>query len=210
MCVGYRKKKNLNGLFQKGVDILSKCLFCIIGKSGSGKTTICTKLEENGYKQIPSYTTRKPRTKNEVGHTFVTDEEFNRLEDLVAFADYRGARYGVTKQQVEDESNSLYVVDITGLNYLKEEYKGSRRIVSIYINADITTIYKRLVERYSDKPFDERTEIITRRLSDDLYEFRGANKLCDYIIYNDNAPVERAVEKIEQIIKEEESKNEED
>ena len=187
---------------------MSKCLFCIIGKSGSGKTTICTKLEERGYKQIPSYTTRKPRTENEVGHTFISDEEFNRLTDLVAFADYRGTRYGVTKQQVEDENNSLYVVDVTGLNYLKEEYKGSRKIVSIYINADIITIYKRLVERYTDKPFVERTEIITKRLSDDLYEFRGANKLCDYIIYNDDTPVERAVERIEQIIQKEENKNE--
>lgn len=187
---------------------MSKCLFCIVGKSGSGKTTICTKLEEKGFKQIPSYTTRKPRTKDEVGHTFVTDKEFSKLKDLVAFADYRGTKYGVTARQIEDEEYNLYVVDITGLNYLKEKYNGSRKIVSIYINADVTTIYQRLVERYSDKPFQERTEIITKRLSDDLYEFRGANKLCDYVVYNDNAPVERAVERIEQIMQEEENKSE--
>lgn len=185
---------------------MSKNLYCILGMSGSGKTTVCLELEKKGHKQIASYTTRLPRTPDEVGHTFVSDEDFDNLKDLVAFADYRGTKYGVTATQIEDNDCDLYVVDCTGLKYLKEKYKGERRIVSIYINVKLPLIFDRLKERYKDKEFDERTDIIVKRLSDDLYEFRNVKKICDYTVYNNNPEIEWCVDKIEEIIQEEEEK----
>ena len=57
---------------------LDNYIFCLVGKSGSGKTTIANKLfDRYGYTQIASYTTRPPRSENDTDHTYVSSEEFD-------------------------------------------------------------------------------------------------------------------------------------
>ena len=66
-----------------------KNCYLIVGQSGSGKTTIVNTLEEKyGLKSIQSYTTRPKRSENETGHTFISDEEYDKLENIVACTDY--------------------------------------------------------------------------------------------------------------------------
>ena len=61
-------------------------IYLIVGRSGSGKTTIAEELERKyGLKSIQSYTTRPKRSDNETGHIFVSDEEFDKLTDMVAY-----------------------------------------------------------------------------------------------------------------------------
>lgn len=184
---------------------MEKNLYCILGYSGSGKTSLCQAVEQAGHKQIPSYTTRKPRTPDETGHIFVSDKEFEQLENIVAYADYRGAKYGVTAQQIDNTDYDLYVVDYTGLKYLRQNYKGNRKIVSIYLHADIPTVFERLSERYSEMPVVSRTELVLKRLSDDIVEFHSAKSDCDYTIFNGSLPLHYAVEKLKKIIAYEES-----
>ena len=63
---------------------MGNCIFLIVGCSGSGKTTITERLEQKyGLKSIQAYTTRKPRYDGETGHTCVSDEEFDKLADMV-------------------------------------------------------------------------------------------------------------------------------
>ena len=60
-----------------------KYIVLIVGESGSGKSTICDELTKRyGLKQVESYTTRPRRSEDEDGHTFVSDEEFDKLEDI--------------------------------------------------------------------------------------------------------------------------------
>ena len=57
-------------------------LFCLIGKSGSGKDTILKKLcNEYGFKQNIAYTTRPKRAKeiNGINYHFITDEEMKKM-----------------------------------------------------------------------------------------------------------------------------------
>lgn len=171
---------------------MSKPLFCILGCSASGKTTICSKLEqEYGLKQIPSYTTRKPRFEGENGHIFISKEEFDRLNDVIAYTCYLDNDYGVTSEQIDNENYELYVVDLTGLKYLKERYYGKRRIISIYIDTSLSTRYRRLHERYVDQyvEYDDFYAIATdkslRRIFNDLEEFTGSAEYCDFRINND-------------------------
>ena len=125
-----------------------KPILLIAGKSASGKTTLAEELESRcGLKAIPSYTTRPPRTPNEKGHTFVTDEEFNRLENIIAYATTTNARYCVTQQMFDDPQYSVYVIDNSGIKYLKENYKGDREFVVAYITAPLRERFDRMVQR---------------------------------------------------------------
>ena len=186
---------------------MSKPLFCILGCSASGKTTICNKLEEDHkLKQIPSYTTRSPRYTGEKGHTFVSEEEFDKLTDIVAYNYYLNNHYGVTAEQIDNEDYDLYVVDFTGLKYLKEKYHGKRKIISIYIDVSLSERYKRLHDRYfkqyvgNMEGYALATDVTLRRIINDVEEFHGAAEYCDYVVEN-NGDLDSTVYRVSQIIK---------
>lgn len=184
----------------------NKPLFCILGMSASGKTTICSELEKQyNLKQIPSYTTREKRTENEVGHTFITDKEFDEIKDnLVAYAETTGARYGVTKEQIDNEDYDLYVIDYSGLKYLKRHYKGDRKLISIYIDCPFGMRYERLMKRYKaqfDDDWAKAYDITMNRMIHDIGEFREAKEYCDFVVKNDNS-INGSVSVIKDIIDE--------
>lgn len=105
-----------------------KTILLLVGASGSGKTTVADKLcRKYGLKQIDSYTTRPPRYAGEGGHTFVTDEEFEQLTDIVGYTNYNGNRYCATAAQVE--TNDIYVIDPAGVDFFRTAYHGSKKVV---------------------------------------------------------------------------------
>lgn len=181
---------------------MSKPLFCILGASASGKSTLVQKLEiELNMKQIASYTTRPPRYEGEAGHTFVTEEEFQNLNDIVAYNYYLNNHYGVTSQQIDDEAHDLYVVDQTGLNELKEKYKGDRKIYSVYIDCLPINRYDRLFDRYF-KMYQNSLVAINRameRIKQDEIEFENCNLVVDYVITN-NDNIETAYDELKNYI----------
>ena len=74
-------------------------IICILGKSGSGKSSVEKKLESIGYKRIISYTTRKPRGNEKDGkeYHFVSREDFEQLitkKIIIEYAEYAGNYYG--------------------------------------------------------------------------------------------------------------------
>lgn len=181
---------------------MSKPLFCILGASASGKSTLVQKLEiELNMKQIASYTTRPPRYEGEAGHTFVTEEEFQSLSDIVAYNYYLDNHYGVTSQQIDDEAHDLYVVDQTGLNELKEKYKGDRKIYSVYIDCLPLNRYDRLFDRYF-KMYQNSLVATNRameRIKQDEIEFENCNLVVDYVITN-NDNIETAYDELKNYI----------
>lgn len=193
---------------------MTKPLFCILGASASGKSTLVQKLEiELNMKQIASYTTRPPRYEGEAGHTFVTEEEFQSLSDIVVYNYYLDNHYGVTSQQIDDETHDLYVVDQTGLNELKEKYKGDRKIYSVYIDCLPLNRYDRLFDRYF-KMYQNSLVATNRameRIKQDEIEFENCNLVVDYVITN-NDNIETAYEELKNYIqainKRQDNKNE--
>lgn len=105
-------------------------ILLLIGASGSGKSTVARYLcEQYGLRQIDSYTTRPPRYRGEPGHIFITDEEFDQLQDFVGYTLYNGHRYGATAQQVEE--NDIYVIDPAGVEFFRTAYHGDKKVLSL-------------------------------------------------------------------------------
>ena len=123
-----------------------KYIVLIVGESGSGKSTICDELTKRyGLKQVKSYTTRPRRSDNESGHIFVSDEEFDRLENMCAFTLFNGHKYCATSKQVDNAD--LYVIDPKGVKYFMNHYNGKKIPMVIYIDVDKKTRRKRMMKR---------------------------------------------------------------
>lgn len=126
-----------------------KNIYCIVGLSGSGKTTIAEELKERyGMKLVESYTTRAPRYEGETGHIFVTSEKFHEME-LYAYTVFDADEYGVTPDLIE--KNDIYIIDIAGIDYLREHYAGSQGIKVIGLITNRIILRERMEQR-GDKP----------------------------------------------------------
>ena len=141
---------------------MNKPLLLFVGPSGSGKTSVANMFEEKlGFKQLQSYTTREKRSEDEIGHIFVTNEEFSKLENIVAYTVYNGNHYCATEEQVD--SVDIYVVDVAGVRTLLSKYSNKeRQIIIIYFDCDVMNRIRRMAERG-----DSDSEIIRRILNDD-------------------------------------------
>jgi len=118
----------------------------LMGKSGSGKSTIAQVLEEKyGWTQIHSYTTRAPRYPGEQGHIFISDIEFNQLTDMVAYTNFAGNKYCATAQQVEE--NQVYVIDPDGCEYFLQAYHGNKLVLPIGILCEEEKLFDRMIAR---------------------------------------------------------------
>ena len=180
---------------------MGNCIFLIVGCSGSGKTTITEQLEQKyGLKSIQSYTTRPKRYEDESGHIFVSDEEFDKLTDMVAYTEFAGNRYCATAEQVED--NDLYIIDPKGIDFFMKSYKGSKTPKIIFISSNLTTRYERMVGRAETKGKSHQEAIessLTRIVNDasEFYDYIQGQAWIDYVCKNNgNDKLEDIVDKI--------------
>lgn len=170
-------------------------IYLFIGPSGSGKTTVVDILEKRyGYVQVQSYTDRPPRYKGEVGHTFVTTEEFDKLTPMVAYTRFDGHQYGVTQDMLE--ASDLYVIDPAGADYLKNYYAGDRRLVVVGLIASKNKRKARMKKR------GDTLESIKGRLDNDETAFSKMKNYCDLVIENND--LEKTVETIVNFIEKQE------
>lgn len=146
-------------------------IYCIVGPSGSGKSTVVEKLNQLGYKSPDSYTTRPKRTPDEKGHTFITKEEYDKLENKVATTCFNGYYYCVTKEMLE--GCDYYIIDPAGVKTLKEH-----NVVCKVIGLDIPfeVCFERMCNRGDS---EEKAE---ERVNHDKKAFNNFLNECDYII----------------------------
>lgn len=141
----------------------------LVGRSGSGKTTIANYLRDShGWKVLDSYTTRPRRTPDETGHTFITDAEFDKLTDIVAYANFDHHRYCATADQID--SCDVYVVDLAGVQTLLERYHGQSIIMPVYVDTSRWLCASRMRKR------GDSLEQVTQRLLHDEDAFDGAKQ----------------------------------
>lgn len=174
-------------------------IYCLIGQSASGKSTIERSLTEEGYKRIISYTTRPMRSKEKDGidYFFVSEKEFADLKNTGFFsetAQYREWNYGMSLSGVDYENEDyIAVVTVHGYKELLKEV-GKERITSIFVSTDERLRMRRLLDRGDD--IDE----IMRRIKNDRVDFEGVEEVCDYIVDNNSYSIEENVNQVISVI----------
>ncbi len=131
-------------------------IYCLVGPSGAGKTTIAKELDCN---VIESYTTRPPRFEGEEGHIFV--EVMPEDADIIAYTKYNGYEYWATREQYKGKGKSIYVIDPVGVEMLKKEVTDTEIIV-VFLRCDESVCYKRLIER-AKVDTDDKLEAVIQK-----------------------------------------------
>lgn len=143
-----------------------KYIYLLVGRSGSGKSTVADILaEKHGWKVLQSYTTRKPRFPGETGHTFVTKEEFDVLQNKCAYTMFSGNEYCATDDMVDD--SDVYIIDPAGVEFFVEAYKGRRTPICVVIDLLEEEAAARMNKRQGAS--DTETK---RRLKNDAEQFK--------------------------------------
>lgn len=178
-----------------------KNIYCIVGESGTGKSYIVSQLcKKHKLTELCSYTTREPRDEDEQGHIFITGvspaQIHKRYPNIVAETLFNGHMYWCTQEQVEQ--SDLYIIDPAGLDFFKKTYHGNKKIKTIYLRAAAITRRLRMKRRGDDE------DQIEARILHDRTAFAEAEKMADFVVWNDSAAM--TVDKIWEYIQEQESK----
>lgn len=189
-------------------------IYCLMGKSASGKDTIYKMLlseKQLGLKKIVPYTTRPIREKERDGvQYYFTDEEgLKRMQDegkvieLRSYNTIHGVWHYFTADDHQiDLDGGDYIVIGTPEAYLKlREYFGKDNICPIYIELDDGIRLERALRRERTQENPKYEEMCRRFLADskDFSDENLKNAGINTSFYNDD--LESCVEKIKKFIK---------
>ncbi len=149
----------------------------IIGKSGSGKNTVCDILvKEYGFIKVVETTTREIRNNEVEGvdYFYVSDDEYNKLRtngmlatntkfNRIQGLDTDIVSYGITKDQIENNIRPLIITNPLAMKQLRMVYPNA---IVVYLDIDDISRAKKLVKRGDN--FDE----VIRRQRSDFTDFR--------------------------------------
>ena len=167
---------------------MSTGVYIVSAPSGSGKTTLVERLlrEVPGLQFSVSYTTRKPRGKEQNGreYFFVSPEEFQSMiaqEGLLEWAEVFGNYYGTSRRFWEEARQTgrdlLLDIDIQGAQQVKEKIPDA---ISIFILPPSRQI---LEQRLRSRSQDSEA-VIAKRLEDARQEIHGYIRY-DYVLINE-------------------------
>lgn len=120
-----------------------KKLFCIMGRTCAGKTSLAKAVAESfNMKVVKSYTTRPMRegeNEHTSDHIFVSDDEMKLFQGkIAAYTEINGYKYFVTKDMIMN--SDIYVIDPDGYKMLTEYVKRKElkiELIPIYIDVDV-------------------------------------------------------------------------
>ena len=154
-------------------------IFCLMGKSSSGKDTIFKKIRDDkelNLKPIVSYTTRPKRTNETTGveYFFINEKELNKFEkeDKViekrVYHTVHGDWYYCTinDEQIDLESNNyLLITTLESYKSLKD-YFGEDKVYPLYIHVEDGIRLQRALDREKNQENPNFDELCRRFLAD--------------------------------------------
>ena len=154
-------------------------IFCVMGKSSSGKDTLYQMLKkELEFDSIVPYTTRPIREgeTNGIEYHFVTEEEVAELEEAGKIIELRAYNtvHGIWKYFTADDAQ----IDLEHRNYLMigtveayqklKAYYGEEHLVPIYIEVDDGIRLQRALNREKLQEQPKYAEMCRRFLADEV------------------------------------------
>lgn len=135
---------------------MSNIVLC--GKVASGKDYLRKRLESRGFQHQVSYTTRPPREGETNGkeYWFISKERFLEMianGEFHEYAQFKDWYYGTSKEQWNSKG-SVFIMTPKGISQLSKEDR--KKVFVIYIEIDIETRRKRLLERNDSNDSNER------------------------------------------------------
>lgn len=168
-------------------------IYCILGFSCTGKSTIEKLLTETNQLQRVITTTSRPMRKGEfngVDYNYISKEEFLIKKDLGKFietAEYRGWFYGTPKEAIDlsNKKDYIIVVEPKGFYKMKELYGDS--VVGIYLY--LQNHWELLMRGLNRQPHADKDACkeICRRYLSDFETFSEVEKKCILKINNIDA-----------------------
>ena len=179
-------------------------LLCLMGRSASGKDTLANMLcERVGLKQVISYTTRERRVNEGETHIFISDEEYQELEEsgqIAAFTQIGQHKYCCTIKQLYD--NDIYVIDPIGVKHLRELNLPNLRLVTVFVNVPDDVREDRALNQRGDDKIKWR---VRNRNESEQFRQMLRDADFDYAVQNLNLPraysVLRWIATVEDVIK---------
>lgn len=179
-------------------------IFIISGPSGAGEDSIIDALvEKMPIERIITTTTRNKRPGEVDGKSyyFVSQEEFEKKLAAGEFAEhakqYNGNLYGVSKTELERVQESgkigIWKIEYKGVMTIKNMYP---EIIAILINTTTLEVLEGRIrhrDNVSDEYIKERMEYTK--------EWLKHTNVYDYVVINENGKLNKAVEKVIDIIK---------
>lgn len=154
---------------------------CLMGVTGSGKSTVERNLEKLGFTRSISYTTREPQIRNGkleengVEYNFVTREKFMTLVEsgvIIEYEEYDGNLYGTPEPF--GAVDYVSVVCTNGFKALRQKY--GEQVIGVYLKCDQNTYEKRASER------DSNTRVVERRRARDNDAAAEMQQIADMTI----------------------------
>lgn len=174
-------------------------MLIILGKSGSGKTSVAKELEKYGYSQLITDTTRpiRPGEVNGKDYNFRTQKEFDKLKkegyyaETISYNTVFGCySYGSSKKDYFLNSNNNVII-LNPHGYEQVSKLRNKNFTSIYLKVDDDILLRRLLKRGDSK------EEIYRRLETDRKDFYKLEEKVNITINIDNNDsVEKIAKKI--------------
>ena len=190
-------------------------VFCIMGKSGSGKDTIFKEIIKDNslnLKKIVGYTTRPKRVEENDGveYNFIDDGminkfiQKNKVIELRKYDTVNGIWYYGTMDdgQINLQTNSYIVISTLESYSSFKKYFGSNNVIPLYIDVDDGIRLQRILNREMSEDSPNYKEIC-RRFIADSEDFSNKNLKLNGIekIYSNNNLVECIADVKNNIIK---------
>ena len=189
-------------------------IFCIMGKSSSGKDTIFRLLSEensHGLKDVVIYTTRPKRANETVGveYFFLTKEELDiwdregKVIETRCYDTVHGKWYYSTIDdgQVDIKSGENYLIISTLESFTNiKNYYGEQNVLPIYIDIDNGLRLQRALDREREQSAPKYEEMCRRFLADSK-DFSDENlKLAGVTKSFENYNLDNAIDEIKSFI----------
>ena len=185
-------------------------IFCLMGKSSSGKDTIFKKLlqdQELNLTSIITYTTRPIRHNESQGleYNFVTEESLAKYSNMKKIIEQRvyntvNGKWSyctIDDGQIDLSQNNYYLMIGTLESYKNlQEYFGASKVIPLYVEVDDGVRLERALERERQQPYPNYEELCRRFLADCLDFSNQKLENLGVLKYYQNETIESCIDKI--------------